>query len=380
MIHRPKKRLIFYSQHLVGVGHHFRNRQIIRALVGDYDVHFVDGGRRVPGTTFPKSVQTHPLIPVFKDLTSGCLTSETIYDIQTVLKARKQVLNGVIARVCPDIFMIEYFPFARWELAGELLSAICEAQSVNPDVRIICSLRDVPRRTQDAHRIYSILNHHFNALLIHADPQLTRLEDHFSHTGKIHIPIHYTGYVVEPLNGVGRAFQKQNSILVSAGGGADGYALIKPCIKAWQHLSQRGIVKDRKMVIFTGPFMPQAQYAVLERRCNGGPFQIARFTPHFLQWMQSADLSISRAGYNTCMNILETCTRAILVPGSLVSDQKFRAKRMAALGLAECIAGDRLNPFCLAESIQHGMAKEPLHHNISLNGAEETRRYLANFK
>ena len=362
------------------MGHHFRNRQIISALVDEYEVYFIDGGRSVPGATLPASVQTYHLTPVFKDLTSGCLTSETGYDIQTVLKARKQALNKVVARICPDIFIIEYFPFARWELASELLAAICKARSINLNIRIICSLRDVPRRTQNADRVFSILNHHFNALLIHADPQLTRLEDHFLHTNKIHIPVHYTGYVVEPLKDVDRGFQKQNSVLVSAGGGADGYDLINPCIKAWQHLYQRGIVKDRKMVIFTGPFMPQAQYADLEHMCNGGPFQIDRFTSHFLQWMQCADLSISRAGYNTCMNILETCTKAILVPGALVSDQKFRAKRMATLGLAECTAGDKLNPFCLAEAIQRGLAKERLHHNISLNGAEETRLYLANFK
>ena len=378
MIHR--QRLIFYSQHLVGMGHHFRNRQIIRALAGEYEVYFVDGSRPVPGATLPVSVQTYHLTPVFKDLTSGCLTSETGYDIQTVLKAREQTLISLIDRICPDIFIIEYFPFARWELAGELLTAICKARSLNPNIRIVCSLRDVPRRTQDAHRVYSILNHHFNALLIHADPQLTQLEDHFPHTDKIHIPVYYTGYVTEPLNGVDRGFGKQNIVLVSAGGGADGYDLIKPCIKAWQHLSQKGIVEDRKMVIFTGPFMPQTQYDALERLCKGGPFHIDRFTSHFLQWMQMADLSISRAGYNTCMNILETRTRAILIPGTLVSDQKFRAKRMATLGLAECIVSGRLNPFCLAESIQRGLSKEPLNHNISLNGAEETRRYLGSFK
>lgn len=375
-----RKRLIFYSQHLVGVGHHFRNRQIISALADEYDVYFIDGGRSVPGATLPASVQTYHLPPVFKDLTSGCLTSETGYDIQTVLKARKQALNRIVTRIGPDIFIIEYFPFARWELASELLAAIYKARSLNPNIRIICSLRDVPRRTQNADLVYSILNRHFHALLIHADPQLTRLEDHFSHTNKIHITIHYTGYVVEPLKDVDSRFQKENSVLVSAGGGADGYNLIKPCIRAWQYLSQKGIIENQKMIIFTGPFMPQVQYADLKRMCNGGPFQIDRFTSHFLQWMQCADLSISRAGYNTCMNILETRTKAILVPGSLVSDQKFRAKRMAALGLAECIAGNRLNSFCLAESIQLGLAKEGVHHNISLNGAEETRLYLDNFK
>ena len=368
-----RKRLIFYNQHLVGVGHHFRNRQIISALADEYEVYFIDGGRSVPGATLPASVQTHHLIPVFKDLTSGCLTSETEYDIQTVLKSRKQALISLIDRICPDIFIIEYFPFARWELASELLAAICKARSINLNIRIICSLRDVPRRTQNADRVFSILNHHFNALLIHADPQLTRLEDHFPYTNKIHIPVHYTGYVVEPLKDVDSRFQKQNSVLVSAGGGADGYDLINPCIKAWQHLYQRGIVKDRKMVIFTGPFMPQAQYATLESMCNGGPFQIDQFTPHFLQWMQMADLSISRAGYNTCMNILETCTRAILVPGSLVSDQEFRAHQLSKLGLADTISPKNLTTNKLAKAIVNALSSAPPVHNIALNGAATTR-------
>ena len=371
MIHR--QRLIFYSQHLVGVGHHFRNRQIIRALAGEYDVYFLDGGRPVPGATLPASVQTYHLTPVFKDLAVGRLTSETGYDIQTVLKAREQTLSSLIDRICPDIFMIEYFPFARWELADELLTAICKARSINPNIRIVCSLRDVPRRTQDAHRVYSILNHHFNALLIHADPQLTRLEDHFPHTDKIHIPVHYTGYVTEPLNGIDRGFGKQNIVLVSAGGGADGYELIKPCIKAWQYLSQKGIIENRKMVIFTGPFMPQTQYDALERLCNGGPFQIDRFTPHFIQWMQMADLSISRAGYNTCMNILETRTRAILVPGSLVSDQEFRAHRLAKLDLADTISPKNLTTNKLTKAIVNALSSAPPVHNIALNGAATTR-------
>lgn len=368
-----RKRLIFYSQHLVGVGHHFRNRQIISALTDEYEVYFIDGGRSVPGVTLPASVQTHHLTPVFKDLTSGCLTSETEYDIQTILKSRKQALISLIDRICPDIFIIEYFPFARWELASELLTAIYKARSINPDIRIICSLRDVPRRTQDADRVFSILNRHFNALLIHADPQLARLEDHFPDTNSIRIPIHYTGYVVEPLNGIDRKFQKQNSVLVSSGGGVDGYDLIKPCIKAWQYLSLRGIVKDRKMVIFTGPFIPQAQYAVLESMCSGGPFQIDRFTSHFLQWMQCADLSISRAGYNTCMNILETCTRAILVPGSLVSDQEFRAHRLFKLGIADTISPKNLTTDKLAKAIVNALSSAPPVHNIALNGAATTR-------
>ena len=40
-----RTRVAFYSQHLIGVGHHFRNRQIVNELVKTCDVFFIDGGR-----------------------------------------------------------------------------------------------------------------------------------------------------------------------------------------------------------------------------------------------------------------------------------------------------------------------------------------------
>ena len=89
--------------------------------------------------------------------------------------------------------------------------------------------------------------------------------------------------------------------------------------------------------------------------------------------MQMADLSISRAGYNTCMNILETCTRAILIPGALVSDQEFRAHRLSKLGLADTISPKKLTTNKLAKAIVNALSSAPPVHNIALNGAATTR-------
>ena len=94
------------------------------------------------------------------------------------------------------------------------------------------------------------LNTHFDALLIHGDPKVTRLEEHFPWVEDIEIPIEYTGYVSEKLkserrkNGLSERF-----VLVSAGGGAEAYELIVPCIEAWKLLLKQGVTQGRKFFL-----------------------------------------------------------------------------------------------------------------------------------
>ncbi len=412
----PKKRIVFYSQHLVGVGHHFRNREIVRALSQNHQIYFVDGGRQIPGGDLPDTVERIQLSPVFA--TERGLSSEGLgRDIQEVLRERCDVLCETIENIDPDIFIIEFFPFGRGRLRSELISAIEFARSANPDVKVVCSLRDIPMRAKTADligpptpdalaitgklRFYSVpfggpqyvhtlmarryynevcptLNTHFDALLVHGDPKVTRLEEHFPWVEDIDIPIEYTGYVSEklkserPKDGLPKRF-----VLVSAGGGAEAYELIVPCIEAWKLLLEQGATQGREMVIFTGPFVHDDHFESLKQMCEGGPFRLSRFAPDFLSWMQAADFSISRAGYNTCMNVLETGTPALLVPIVQAGDQVFRAEKLSELGLADAIASEDLSPDSVANVIAKGLSRSRSSHHIALDGANKTLEFVS---
>ena len=65
---KTRTRVAFYSQHLIGVGHHFRNRQIVNELVKTCDVFFLDGGRPVPEADLDERVTRISLPP----LRTGC--------------------------------------------------------------------------------------------------------------------------------------------------------------------------------------------------------------------------------------------------------------------------------------------------------------------
>ena len=418
-----KKRIVFYSQHLLGVGHHFRNLQIVRALAQDHEVYFIDGGRQIQKADV--SIKTIRLEPVFLDTPSGHLVPEdSSRSILGVMERRRRAIKEKIEKIRPDIFIVEFFPFGRGELRAEILPAILTARSIQ--ACIICSLRDIPRRITTTNssdwslsstgllgrwlrilfplglfndqsrrailnarqyydRVFSTLNEYFDYLLVHGDPKVTRLEDHFPWVDEISIPIEYTGYVSEKPNGP-QGYQsgirngigcKDAFVLVSAGGGLEAYELIVPCIEAWKLMAKRGAIGDRKMVIFSGPFIQEDQYKIMEEMCVGGPFHLGRFVPDFLHWMQAADFSISRSGYNTCMNILETRTRALLVPSLKMGDQDFRARKLADLGFADVIASKDLTSRRVANAIRRGLSQPPIEHNISLDGAERTNEFIS---
>ncbi len=417
-----KKRIVFYSQHLIGVGHHFRNLQIVRALAQNHEVHFVDGGRNIQGIEMPKSVHVIQLEPIFLNASRNLVSANSGRSLASVFEERRNLLRETLINLRPDVFIIEYFPFDRWILRSELLPAIQVVRSCG--AQVVCSLRDIPKRVetntlsepnpsvrglgwpnifsglsvsnkkdrQKRHasrayyeRVIPTLNRYFDHLLIHGDPQLTRLEDHFPWVDDIAIPLMYTGYVSEKL-ACGEESQKeiesrigrsQKFVLVSAGGGIEAFELMMPCIRAWEILVKRGLTEGRQMIIFSGPFISDNQYKKLEQMCSGGPFSLNRFTSQFLRWMNAADFSISRAGYNTCMNILETGTPSLLFPILESGDQDFRAQCLANMGLAEVLAPKFITPKRIAKAIQRGLTRSRVEHNISLDGAERTNAFVS---
>ena len=405
----------FYSQHLIGVGHHFRNRQIVNELVKTCDVFFIDGGRPVPEADLDERVTRISLLPLRMGA-QGIEPVDKERDLQAVMRERQSRLSEAMEQICPDVFCVEFFPFSRWSLKSEILNTIVRLNEINPGAKVLCSLRDIPtraksdvlqptvalaqRRDGDAMRFYSVpfggihheylafnqryyeevvpvLNQYFDAVMVHGDSQLSRLEDHFPWVADIGIPIIYTGFVSEKLENASRPDGAPNRyVLVSAGGGVEGLALVAPCIEAWKQLAQDNALNGREMVIFAGAFIEEKHFEALRALCGDGPFHIERFTSNFLAWMKYADLSISRAGYNTCMNVLETQVPSILVPSIAMDDQEFRAQKLMGLGIAGVIHPDQIGAGKMAKAIGEMLERSVPEHHLSLDGAEQTREFI----
>lgn len=369
-----KKRLLFYCQPVLGIGHYIRSRAIVCAL-RDFDVCFVNGGEIVPGLEMPPEIEVVNLPALksdaeFQQLQSG----EPTQNLDEVKAQRTQQLLAVYQRVKPDVVVIELFPFGRRKFDFELLPLL---ETIQSPAKVVCSLRDIlvskRQQAQFDDEACALMNQYFDLLLIHSDPSFQRLDETFPRVNELSCDVRYTGFVAQS-----RALSEQQpndtpQLLVSLGGGRVGHELIDCAIDASALLTT-----PHRIHIVTGPHCPDEIFAPLQQRIAARPtISLERFTPDFSSQLQQADLSVSLAGYNTCMDILSAGTRAILYPftGNNNQEQTMRARQLEQRGRVQVLT--QLNPAHLAAAITRSLQMPVPSITLDMNGAAETARLLS---
>ncbi len=381
-----KKKVLFYCQHVLGMGHFIRSMEIVRALK-DFEVCFLNGGEIVPGFEFPSSVNVVNLPPLTSDAAFKEVQSDSPHPLEEIKEVRRLKILSEFERFKPDLFIIELFPFGRRKFAFELVPLLARIRLSGDPIKVVCSLRDilVGKRDQSRHedQVCRIVDRYFDLILIHSDPRFQRLEETFSRREDIQVATWYTGFVAQTASQFSLdrpeeipADDEKPMILVSIGGGRVGVELLECAIDASPIV---GETAPHRMLMFTGPYLPEDNFLRLQRKVEAKPnIVLRRYTADFLSYMKQADLSISMAGYNTCMNILTTGKKALLLPftGNQNEEQTIRAEKLEALGVAEMIRPDELQPGLLAKKIVHALKTEPVSVGLDMQGAEKTARFL----
>jgi predicted glycosyltransferase len=383
-----KKRLLFYCQPVLGIGHYIRSREIVRAL-SDFDVCFVNGGEIVRGLEMPPKVEVVNL-PALKSDAEFQQLQSVENDLEEVKAQRTRQLLATYNHINPDIVVIELFPFGRRKFDFELLPLL---QAISPATKVVCSLRDilVSKRQQEQfeQEACALMNQYFDLLLIHSDPDFQRLEETFPRVNALTCEVRYTGFVaatapravttvldddkhLETPSALVTARGAVPMFLVSIGGGRVGHELIDCAIAASDLLTI-----PHRLHIVTGPHCPDEFFRSLQQRiARHSAITMERFTPDFPSLLQQADLSLSLAGYNTCMDILSAGVRAILYPftGNNNQEQTMRARKLEQLGRVRLI--QQLDPVRLAATITQSLQTPVPTVRIDLNGAMESARIL----
>lgn len=379
------KKVMFYCQHVLGMGHFMRSMTLVQGLVNEFQVCFLNGGEIVPGFSFPASVEVVNLPPLKSDATFKTIRAADGQCMAEITATRTERLLAEFERFQPDLVIIELFPFGRKKFAFELGPLLARIRLKGGLTKVVCSLRDIlvsrPDQARYEGQVCDLMNRYFDALLIHADPRLQRLEETFSRVNDLQVDTHYTGYVVQPIptltafNEEALDFPPQTGdpfILASIGGGRVGFELLLATVKASAIIRQ---TLPHQILIFTGPYLPDEQFLDLQREvAPASHITLRRYTTNFVSYMAAADLSISMAGYNTCMNILTTGTRALVLPftGGQNNEQTIRANKLASLGIVGVIQPDELHPSRLAEKIVQHLETKPASVTLNIQGVENT--------
>jgi predicted glycosyltransferase len=234
-------------------------------------------------------------------------------------------------------------------------------------------------------RIHDQIRQYYDLVLYHSDRHFQPLEACFPTAPNLNCEVYYTGYVAqsvpaEPLISLEEQalLDKADPIIVaSAGGGRDGYPLLKAMVAACPYLAQ---AIPHRIYVFAGPFLPAPQFTELQRLAASQPnLTLRRFTPHLLAYLSRADLSVSLGGYNTTMSILRAGVRSLILPSpsvDQVDEQRRRAARLAAMGVIGLLDPADLDPVRLAQKMLVHLNQPKPTHAINLNGAQNTARLL----
>lgn len=384
------KKIIFYCQYLTGMGHLVRSTEIIRELVKDFQVCFINGGPTVAGFAMPDGVEIATLPPLW--IEDGELqVAEGFNNLDEVKEARRKELIELFDQFKPDCLITEFFPFGRHKLFFELIPLLDHIKSVAPSTKIVSSVRDIVGRTdldQEAEIICNLTSKYFDLILFHSDRNFQKLEESFPRVKDLNCEVKYTGFVAQsiPVNqtlnpvDLANLNRQKPTILVSIGGGRIGYELLVSVLEASSLLAQK---IPHHIQVFTGPFMPEKQFLTLqETALNKSNITLQKYTSNLMAYMVKADLSISLTGYNTTMNILRTGVRSLVAPighYSYDKEQLVRTQKLEKLGMVEVIDPDKLEPAYLTERIincLHKKVNNRINNSFNLQGAENTSIFL----
>lgn len=385
------KKVMFYCQYLSGMGHLVRSTEIVKSLVKDFHVYFINGGPEIVGFELPPQVELIRLPALW--LEEGKFMVDDNQSVEEVKEIRKNLLISEFDKIQPDCLITEFFPFGRHKLFFELIPFVEHIKNTSPTTKIVCSLRDVigkESEPEEEETICNLMNRYFDLLLFHADSNFQQFSESFSRHKDIKSEIVYTGFVGQsPKNYVNNASQlwgdvnsETVKILVSVGGGRIGYELLENVITASPILAKE---IPHFIRIFTGPFMPEDKVQQLRQLAGErSNIQIETYTLQLLQYMKTADIALSLSGYNTIMNILSTGVRAIVVPiGHEKQDQEqlVRTQKLENLGLVDCILPEHLTASHLAQKILSGLNKNQSLRKckFDLHGAETTSFVLKDY-
>ncbi|MGC8477309.1 MAG: glycosyltransferase family protein [Acetobacteraceae bacterium] len=384
---RPK--VFLYSHDTFGLGHLRRNLAIASALLegpAPFQVSLLTGSPVIDSWRLPRGLTVQPLPPVVKTGAETYAARDPGACFPLVKGYREALILKLVLRHRPDILLVDHAPAG---MNGELLATLALIRRELPATRAVLGLRDIldaPEAVAEIWRaqdIHSLLDHAYDDILVYGARRMFDVAEAYGLSAKAAAKLRYTGYVVGSPAGGTRAVCWNPAraggrpvVLVTAGGGGDGFALMEAYLAALRQLPTNSV----HSVILTGPLMAPEQATALRAAAARRPdIELVERTTDLLPSLAAADAVVAMAGYNTSVELIACRARALLVPRAAPrAEQRMRAELLAGLGLAVHVPpGESLAERLAAALPALLAAPRPDGSGIDLNGASRVREFLA---
>ncbi len=342
--------ILLYSHDTFGLGHLRRNRKIADAI------RQANQGARITLATgsdiagkFPpiNGVQLVRLPPVSKTRDGTYVSPDGHETLDHLIERRAAILSKTVLDQKPDIFIADKEPFG---LLGELEQALAllpENTLRILGLREVLDDRDTLRAEWEKHAVTKRLPGLYDEIWIYGPDWFHNPLEGLDLPVSLMESCTYLGFLgIRASNSGGQPSKTAPKnddpyILVTAGGGEDGWELMRQVLAA----CQAGLPISRKLYLLPGPLMDKTALATIRDMAAGiAGTKVLDFHPDPSALISEAEAVVSMCGYNTFCEVLEAGKPALFIPREVPRrEQLIRANRAADLKAASVMRASDAN-------------------------------------
>jgi predicted glycosyltransferase len=284
-------------------------------------------------------------------------------NLDNAVGLRRELILSTVMNFRPDIFLVDKKPGG---VAGELEQSLKALKANSPGTSIVLLLRDIlddAAATIDQWKRqhnYDLLREYYTKILVAGLPEVFDVPEEYQFPPALRAKVHFCGYIKRDGGPENRQSARQQlrisergrMVLVTVGGGEDGFALLRSYLQGLAANHGRW-----RTVIVTGPELVDSHKREIRRlaaSCKN--VNLIEFTDQMMTYMKAADVVVSMAGYNTICELLSLRKRAVIVPRvEPVQEQRMRAERMARMGLFKMVHPAEMTPEILIGTVRSEM-------------------------
>lgn len=376
-----RAKIVIHCQYVYGLGHFVRTTELAKGLSESFDVYVFNGGEMVPNFELSNTFKLIQLPAIYKEENRDELIPvDNSKNLSECFDSRRDVINQWLAKIVPDVIITEHFPFGLL-FEKEVLGMLEAALKINPNVRTVCSVRDIIESAKGSVRddyICDLINKRYDLVLIHGDERFAPLSKSFPKFNKITTATVHTGYIVTSIPTQNDVDQLP-VILTSVAGGRLGTELLDAIIECHGEIKAE---QRHKLVMFSGAF--QKDFEKLQDKINAMAFSdvvLNKFDRQkYLQYMSNASLIISLGGYNSLIESVSAQKPLLIYNREFAGsneEQDLRIKLFRASGYLEIITQADLKAKRLSQIVVNQMKMQSsLAYCINANGVQNSRKQL----
>jgi predicted glycosyltransferase len=361
-------RLLYYSHDSYGLGHLRRTLALahhVRAKLPDATQLLVSGAAHTDGWSLPDGADWLKLPTVVKAGSGDYRPRSLECSIDSTVDLRSDIVLAASRRFRPDFFVVDHVPDG---LNGEALPALRQAAASG--AHLVLGLRDVldgAPRVHSAWRkagVHRLLDDIYDRIVVYGDASVYDVAAEYGFSQAATAKTRYIGYLRAPVPSPATLVRRRYGVgdgrlvVVSAGGGGDGF----PLVAAALHAFAADPPPRTHVIAVCGPLMAEDEQRELEREAARGGTGVQIFTsvPDLANLMAAADAVVGMAGYNTVREILTYNRPALLVPRVQPRvEQLIRAEALKQRGLVRVLHPAELTPERLGSEVRRLLAGGP---------------------